>query len=174
MVPIVLVLAGPSVFARLALAFVNVDVAAVASVAWLAEAGEHCNAILAVPIMARVWVAFVNVHLTMEAGKTWGRNGIEPQRNLGSGSLSPSSHTTHDTTGRLPGRTRWRPPTPCGLLEHSSPTSCPLAYLLVFQRNPNWSQYGTVVTESLARPVRSIDLQPATLSWPNIPPCDDR
>lgn len=64
-VGVVPVLAGPPVSAGLALALIDVDVAAVARVAGLADAGEGSDAVLAGPIVARVRVALINVNLTV-------------------------------------------------------------------------------------------------------------
>lgn len=70
-VGVVPVLAGPPVSAGLALALIDVDVAAVARVAGLAEAGEGGDAVLAGPIVARVGVALINVDLTVYTRETW-------------------------------------------------------------------------------------------------------
>lgn len=70
-VGVVPVLAGPPISAGLALALIDVDVAAVARVAGLAEAGEGGDAVLAGPIVARVGVALINVDLTVYTRETW-------------------------------------------------------------------------------------------------------
>lgn len=70
-VGVVPVLAGPPISAGLALALIDVDVAAVARVARLAEAGEGGDAVLAGPIVARVGVALINVDLTVYTRETW-------------------------------------------------------------------------------------------------------
>lgn len=64
-VGVVPVLTGPPVSAGLALALIDVDVAAVARVAGLAEAGEGGDAVLAGPIVAWVGVALIDVDLTV-------------------------------------------------------------------------------------------------------------
>lgn len=69
-VGVVPVLAGPPIFAGLALALVDVDVAAVARVAGLAEAGEGGNAVLAGPVVARVRVTLIDVDLAVSARET--------------------------------------------------------------------------------------------------------
>lgn len=74
-VGVVPVLAGPSIFAGLALALVDVDVAAVARVAGLAEAGEGGDAVLAGPIVARVGVALIDVDLTVSTRETCHQRG---------------------------------------------------------------------------------------------------
>ena len=52
------------------MALVDVDVAAVACVAGLAEAGEGGDAVLAGPIVARVRVALIDVDLAVSARET--------------------------------------------------------------------------------------------------------
>lgn len=69
-VGVVPVLAGAPVFAGLALALVDVDVAAVARVAGLAEAGEGGDAVLAGPVVARVRVTLIDVDLAVGARET--------------------------------------------------------------------------------------------------------
>lgn len=64
-VGIVPVLAGPPIFAGLALALIDVDVTAVACVTRLAEAGEGGNAVLACAIVAWVRVTLINVNFTV-------------------------------------------------------------------------------------------------------------
>lgn len=78
-VSIVSILAGPSILARLALALIHVDVTAVASVTWLAEASEGGNAILAGSIVTGVWVTFINISFTAGISKTWGRKDSKRQ-----------------------------------------------------------------------------------------------
>lgn len=70
-VGVVPVLAGPPVFAGLALALVDVDVAAVARVAGLAEAGEGGNAVLAGAVVTRVRVTLIDVDLAVSTRETW-------------------------------------------------------------------------------------------------------
>lgn len=69
-VGVVPVLAGPPIFAGLALALVDVDVAAVACVAGLAEAGERGDAVLAGPVVAWVRVTLIDVDLTVSTRET--------------------------------------------------------------------------------------------------------
>lgn len=69
-VGVVPVLAGAPIFAGLALALVDVDVAAVARVAGLAEAGEGGDAVLAGPVVARVRVTLIDVNLTVSTCET--------------------------------------------------------------------------------------------------------
>lgn len=69
-VGVVPVLAGPPIFAGLALALVDVDIAAVARVAGLAVASEGSNAVLAGPVVAWVGVALIDVHLAESARET--------------------------------------------------------------------------------------------------------
>lgn len=69
-VGVVPVLAGPPIFAGLALALVDVDVTAVARVAGLAEAGEGGNAVLAGPVVTRVRVTLIDVDLAVGTCET--------------------------------------------------------------------------------------------------------
>lgn len=102
-VGIVAVLAGAPVAAGLAVALVDVGLAVVARVAWLAQAGEGGHPVTAGPVVAGVGVALVDVHLTVGPSVAC-RVGAKVLR-----AAAPGAHNSRSRRNTNRSRHSWHP-----------------------------------------------------------------